>query len=229
MKIIRIIALILFFLIVVIVTFLLTINKATRDLNKQGYGLSTGTTGDSTNVFLDILTLWQVYPLKTPSTPTTQKPTTTTPVDPTADLPATDSSTEGWKTYENKDYGFSFKYPEGWILTDNYEGIVQLYNTSGQREGTELSESETKIVVYQYNDVLENAINKNTNNVTIISRGAFNVAGKNGEKIIAKPELGSETTFVFFPNVDDSKTFEFVNMEDNNQLDQILSTFKFTK
>ena len=51
----------------------------------------------------------------TPATETpiiaTQEPTATTP-DHAAGLSAKDSSTEDWKTYENKDYGFSFKYPK---------------------------------------------------------------------------------------------------------------------
>ena len=47
----------------------------------------------------------------TPSTPTTEEPTATTTPDPTAD----------WKTYENKEYGFSFKYPKDYVVV-SYPG-----------------------------------------------------------------------------------------------------------
>lgn len=62
----------------------------------------------------------------------TSKPIPTSTTNPLASPLPTSGSTVNWKTYTNKDYGFSFKYPQEYTVTEKIQKAIfnDFYNQS---------------------------------------------------------------------------------------------------
>ena len=165
----------------------------------------------------------------TPSTPTAEEPTTTAP-DPTAD----------WKTYENKDYGFSFKYPEDFTPSERSKGVDGLFTVDVDYPTGGLTRS---MMVAIYNDTIENKIK------WVESLGGYRssidekIADLSWKKFIYDPKDDANATDQskgkLYLIEKDNKTYristdydipleDYTLVETNIIIDQILSTFKFT-
>ncbi|TSC93708.1 MAG: hypothetical protein CEN91_145 [Candidatus Berkelbacteria bacterium Licking1014_85] len=160
--------------------------------------------------------------------------TSTTAVDPTAD----------WKTYTNTTYEFSFKYPKDWKLIDlaktetvnggfqNGENYIQLYPPTRPKE---LEKLEVMLIPTNSNllelikeDSIYSEINKaNINNIL------WSFGERNGEfggtDYQAYAVIDKNYPAVTATNKVKITAAGYSLLAQKATLDQILSTFKFTK
>ena len=148
-----------------------------------------------------------------------------------ATSPVAIDETASWKTYTNEEYGFSFKYPGDWTITnDNPGGTQQTVNQNLTLSGKDSEE----FIVWVNPDGfgLEGASDRY---IAKISEGKINVTSKEqNQPNDATQELVGQ---VFISNLT-TKGINYViayNFDIDNRLseletfDQILSTFQFTK
>ena len=156
---------------------------------------------------------------------TTTPTATTTATDPTAD----------WQTYTNEEYGFSFKYPEGWEYKTISKNQIE-FNQIGNKLIVETSEiySVGVFISNDANDSISGLYNQmiadkpKDDSVTIVK-----TAINSTEAIVKQSYLQTKTYFLI-----NNKSIKFVlpnfGSSDTNQsvkavYDQILSTFQFTQ
>jgi len=166
-----------------------------------------------------IYLLFKQSPIVTPDS-VLQTPT----MAPVAVLPKTTAiptnaiiSTTNWKTYENKQYGFSFKYPENLKLSsdphapDNYtiknSTTFIAFNIQSTCLNTQC------LTIQSLNEIANNMLS-----LDVLS--FFKIGNSKGIKI----------TNGFMIEIPNSNNFLLLNSGQNTPIvDQILSTFKFTK
>jgi len=170
-----------------------------------------------------------------PSTPTTE--TQITPSPPTPSPFPTVESSANFKTYSNEKYGFSFSYPQNWQISD-IQGPGGLgVSLSNIADGHTISVQVWRVTgfgyCYKYSERDE---------IIVGGKNAETADGVGGSEMCDKPEeySGLGNTFVLIP-IDDARTglprnqihisYDYplsdINLAKSN-LDQILSTFKFT-
>ena len=155
--------------------------------------------------------------------------------------PNTESSTAvptdemaGWKTYENSEYKFKFKYPANWI-SGKKDGTLE--TTLSNQENTHKIRLFVEFVVgfgycYSYSG-------KEEINIAGIPSETGNGTGATdqGDICFGKEKIkGTGNTYVFIPITMDGKKIYFdytypINEIDKAKinLDQILSTFQFVE
>lgn len=162
-------------------------------------------------------------PVATP-TPITQQPIATTTPDPTAD----------WKTYENKDYGFSFKYPRDWEYNVVSNKQVEL-NKIGKRlvvEGSDMytiglfiSNGMEDSIDGLYTDLIADTPKEAQATINKSVINSYSVVIVDTYLQIQTYFLKNKISYSFvIPKVMSTSEFN----ESKSIYDQILSTFKFT-
>ena len=167
-------------------------------------------------------------------------------------LPATPDPTANWKTYTNTQYGFEIKYPVGWKIVDNGGDIISVckdcVSTLSQHVnltqvsifpeglGTEGPAGESRIVDLDLTQAKEKLVSDfylNNNNQTRGYYISFSPVPAHWETygyIWARVEVTNKTTEEIpsegMPIV---KLSGQVSASDFNIINQILSTFKFTR
>jgi len=165
-------------------------------------------------------------------------------VDPTADLPAKDSSTEGWKTYENKDYGYEYKYPNTWQSSENTPSGADWVSMQSSSVFTKGAKYDHAVINGSYFNVgIEKLKDQTAQSLKAKIQidypdaeiTTININGVNSIKGILpqrddRGRAADDERIVYIPNNADSIYSVVLRSEnDYTDLDQILSTFKFTK
>lgn len=161
------------------------------------------------------------YFLSGPGKTSTESATTTTPKTTTTD------KTAGWKTYENKTYGVSFKYPKDWTVSDK----IQVSGIGGDDDVLEISAKDgQKLSVWVNQDgfglegasmVYDATI---TNNKIVVNKKTENKENPTADQaVITKLKNDNDVYAIAFNYIKAKKT------TDLETFDTILSTFKFTK
>lgn len=159
------------------------------------------------------------------TTPTTTTPTTTTTTDETAD----------WKTYTNEKYGYSFKYPKGWIVASysKDEDVVLSDQPGGHwlfgvRVSSNTDNLSLETIANKEADKRVKATGENLSKADISS---LKLGGLEAKQIVVSPvgDYGNtEVVSIKGKNIieipGDTST-----QENKNIFEGILSTFQFTK
>lgn len=161
---------------------------------------------------------------------------------PTSPSASPNDETINWKTYANPKYGYSFKYPSDWIITDktkiyNRSDIfdAQTFNDDGKAE---LADNETDVLLSHVD--IEKI--KNTTTSSDAGMGAksevsiTNINGKEIVKVIRNyfwyqadgTTLDKGTQYFIYIPVGENHLWLRSNIKNKQILDQILATFKFT-
>lgn len=164
------------------------------------------------------------------------QPTSVLSPTPTPDL------TEDWLTYSNSDIVYTFKYPSNVSLTEK-NNTIQLYlQGPTQRQNTEFYDGIMLIfsLPFQIGNVslseyVDQEIEQSKQNADILEeKTKINVAGIEGFTYTAQG-LGT-SKYIYLQSSDKTWTVKIINGTNdptnqgyNNTVDQILSTFKFTK
>ena len=126
-------------------------------------------------------------------------------IEPTSAVPA------DWKTYTNTQYGFEFGYPVGGQV-DELDSKIVIFSDAKNRE---VGGGVSTIIVWQ-------------SPTDTISRGAKTTfAGKTAYKEVVPGEIGNNFSRIVVPLGRNDIVID--SPLNNTSLDQILSTFKFTK
>ena len=135
--------------------------------------------------------------------------------------------TADWKTYISTKYGYSLKYPINWkSLECNSASFGPDVASSCA------TDAPGALILTVENEIKEPLISVATE-FKVTERKTVNIGGENGEWVLVekvKPSPGADKIIVTAV-VHDGKTYTF-NLSDVNEkenLDQILSTFKFTQ
>lgn len=176
----------------------------------------------------------QIKPTLPPITqPTPSQIAAPAPTDADTTVNTEASRSANWKTYTNSKYGFSLKYPAGYVIKEDGSGVIQIADS--EKSFTELSNFITidpRLVGMYAN--YANAIQKareQFKNDTIENT-------ENGIKFTSKPYTlpfvnnGKQQLYrlnVYYMYQGGAMTTTFNNEPINNihKYDQILSTFKF--
>lgn len=151
-----------------------------------------------------------------------------------------------WQTYTNPQYGFSFKYPSTWFIKNLTCCISPTTNLDAEfindNSSVDSNQNQRISVVLNDEDITQaiDSLNSNGGGVkTQMERTSTTLAGKQIEKLEITQTVyqDSEKTtpagtnqfyIVFIPF--QSHVIRITSwLEDKNIVDQILSTFKFTK
>jgi len=100
---------------------------------------------------------------------------------PTTDNGKVDSeATANWITYNNKEYGFEFKYPSNWFLLKNDDYSLKISNkdSNAAREGVAPLDGEIVLGFYYFHSELENysadpVETVSDNGIIIINKGYY--------------------------------------------------------
>lgn len=171
-----------------------------------------------------------------------------------ASATASTTSTADWKTYTNSEYGFSFKYPKDWTMTEkggsNSDASVVSITSPETLELIERNKIDGKnygpysddMSVYYYNSVADETENKNNNlgattldqlveKNTMISKIGVTKLGDSQAIDATLAGEGTYYTVLATPNQHLYKVM-FMNISNKDKLsseeNQILSTFQFT-
>jgi hypothetical protein len=149
-------------------------------------------------------------------------PTTTT-LGLNADGTAISTDTSSWKTYSNTKYGFSFKYPDSLTLTQDASTStitqVNLKTSSEKSPKYSVTLSSDKAV----NDQFTAMETKDKPTETAVS-----VGNKSGKQLIDAGGLGDLSSEVVLQTTGYTMFFVY-NKSNQAELNQILTTFQFTK
>ncbi|OGE87738.1 MAG: hypothetical protein A3J07_03425 [Candidatus Doudnabacteria bacterium RIFCSPLOWO2_02_FULL_49_13] len=168
--------------------------------------------------------------------------------------PVTTNETVNWKTYTNTKYGFEFKYPSNWELIDRhlpksdasdslwYENLVSVTGPKVQ------GQAPSGTVWYVYENKAASTVANNWLNVynaargfKLISNQKIVFAQEDAFELVYDTGLGVMRIVVFEKNNNAFALTYFLSftdvLSDSNDyvnkvsplVDQILSTFKFTK
>lgn len=148
--------------------------------------------------------------------------------------------TAGWKTYNETDFGFSFKYPNTWIADDNLTLNTCCLNVSNydpikkQSQFLEKGEIEIQIADYKKSALttLKDFVSAMTymeSNIKATSVKEVNIAGiqgiysnLNGDQYYLPKSPTEGISITIFNHPESKNGFEAI-------IDQVLSTFKFTR
>lgn len=165
-----------------------------------------------------------------PSPPPTATPT---PLSRDSEGILRDDPTASWKTYTDEEYGFEFKYPNKWQLTNALNNGVSLTNIA---DGHTINITVWRVTgfgyCYQYNDKKQ---------VIVGNKTAETADGIGGTDMCDRPKQEMSTlgnTYVLIPidkaeslpinQIHISYDYPLKEIKDaKSNLDQILSTFKF--
>lgn len=137
----------------------------------------------------------------------------------------------GWKTYRNEEYGFEFKYPGDWILSNLEKGISIKYSKKwefGMKEGftpfsVEIKGGSLQDFIKSYeDDFLDGApLTK------IISQERYNLDGESGTKLIGNNAAGINSYHIF---VSYNQRNYLISFNENEEVQRaMLSIFHFLK
>ena len=156
--------------------------------------------------------------------PKSETPVTVTPSTPTAEEPTmTTSVTANWKTYENKEYGFSFKYPKDYVV-ESYPA------TSSENELQLVLDPTCHVTKFYGLKINMNHFIPGTMNEPLPLSGTKSgptYTFYNDDHLIYITESTScRKNQVVSDNI---QTKNQTSSIDTEELDQIVSTFKFTE
>ncbi|MCL5411733.1 MAG: hypothetical protein M1150_03265 [Patescibacteria group bacterium] len=166
--------------------------------------------------------------LKSTDTNVVSTPKTSTS---SANTVSTSSATADWRTYSNSTYGLSFKYPTTLVLgsSSSANNMLNLEFSSSDKKSNLFVYAATKSADFRYGHGVEGTKRVLEKNVT--------VGGYTGNLTQYKTDAslqGSDTSLYdsyFITFQDQLVAIEYFGLKDvvtQQQLDQILSTFKFT-
>lgn len=155
----------------------------------------------------------------------TPRPSTTP--DPTAD----------WKTYINKDYGYEFKYPDGYVVSAGLSGAndwVQVYSSKPDSSGHNLTILNIATVNVGRESVFDNGSNVILDSIVFAGKQAkeYRCPEKNNCPSQLSSSRAIHLTSLLSNWQANNEIFYDIAKESpelKNLADQILSTFKFTK
>jgi hypothetical protein len=157
--------------------------------------------------------------------------------------PVQSSGTANWKTYTNDQYGFSMKLPEGWIqngnpITESDGSIFMNFASPGAQSNPQFKHYGGELNVLIYRNPSSLTINNFFSQSTIWGQDFMKDATAGTKQIVVDNRSGLRMFDVVGESdaqvaiLDDDKRFiEIVDSSiyQNDILNQILSTFKFTK
>jgi len=143
---------------------------------------------------------------------------------------AEEIDTSNWETYKNEEYGFEFKYPEGWDIIDSNDKISVYYK--GWRRGLpeggsgldiEIGEITINKFIEDYNksDISDGV---SLSQITDQKDYIFNNIATT--KLIGSTAMGIDRNFLFIRHNNKSYVISFHDFDKYHVL--ILSSFKFT-
>lgn len=166
----------------------------------------------------------QVQKSETPKTENESKPVT--------------DETAGWKTYNESDFNFSFKYPNSWKVDDGLTAVACCLNLTNSSSTNEvgLSKGIVKMQFQNYNKpankTLKDFVASQTymeSNVVATSIKEVNIAGING----IFSNLTADGTYYLPQSSTQGISITIFNHPESREqfkatIDKVLSTFKFT-
>jgi hypothetical protein len=128
----------------------------------------------------------------------------------------------GWKTYTNTDLGFSFKYPNTWIIDFSKEyGILYVHDIK--------EEMSVGITFISSKETIENVINKIKKSLDVVKTSTNTISGVDWVFYTFSERGDNEYFFDAFAS-QNSITVQVGHKSGFDKIfNQILSTFKFTK
>ncbi|MDQ5969220.1 MAG: hypothetical protein QG579_377 [Patescibacteria group bacterium] len=146
--------------------------------------------------------------------------------------PVSVNETDNWKTYRNDTYGFEFKYPSDWVVEHEINSgdldRVILYLPRDFGTGVTFVATDSKLGGGIELDRLEKEGKMQKKEKIVLNNIEYSVYYYNNNEYEMPYEI-----IIYF--VKDNKSYWFVANTNNNyqsgrqELDSILSTFKFTK
>lgn len=148
--------------------------------------------------------------------------------------------TAGWKTYTNTQYGFEFKYPKTWTISDDLTLNTCCLDVSNydpiKKQNERLEKGEVTIQIANYKKSasvsLKDFVSSKTymeSDIKATSVENVNIAGING---IKSNLIGDGTYYLPHSSTEGISIIIFNHSESKNNFkettNQILSTFKFT-
>lgn len=165
-------------------------------------------------------------------------------------VPNGTGETANQKTYTTTKYGYLFKYPTNWKVTENSSGPVQLsitspdFSTSPGGEAGDITESGVSVIIFQYpND-------SNVNNLTVdklltqqyspkelasLAQYKSKISGLDAIVLVKKGyDFGDELIATFYKdgyayNITMAVRKDSLTENDTKLFNQILFTFRFTQ
>lgn len=158
-----------------------------------------------------------------------------------AECPTVQNQTAGWKTYTNTPYGFEFKYPKTWTISDNLTLNTCCLDISNfdplKKQNERLEKGEVTIEIASYKKSasisLKDFVSSKTymkSDIKATSVDNVNIAGING---IKSNLIGDGTYYLPRSSIEGISITIFNHPESKENfkeiINQIISTFKFTK
>jgi len=138
-------------------------------------------------------------------------------------------SVSDWRTYRNDEFGFEVKYPEGWYLDESFDFVAFKdktldYNFENPLPLSIKLENTTFTNVSDwFNSVFVNR--RIDHPLDVPERVTIEIDNKEALSYVDPIQLGSTTAQITI--IRDSVLYKLAFSIDKNQVDQVLSTFKF--
>ena len=153
-------------------------------------------------------------------------------------VPATQTisvDTSGWKTYRNEQYGFEFRYPDGWfdVITMG-DGFLELDKRFRPAKSNQNPEDMSGFCILHF-DTFEKSPQETLSDSLGIKDGAefLTIDSHEGLRILLEEGLVSDFVYLLLSNTNVlSVRFacgDNVRSEGTTEFNTILSTFKFTQ